>query len=116
MFARMQVFHKMDSMLKDSAYGAELEALRRSTHDAQPQPDVPATHKGGGGGSDSDASEEDSQVSTSEALDMLRQVRPTSSCSPPPRLLSMFDSPLPARCIAPLQRMDEVMNFTFAVS
>ncbi|EIE18289.1 protein phosphatase 2C [Coccomyxa subellipsoidea C-169] len=76
----VEVFHKMDSMLKDSAYGAELEALRRSTHDAQPQPD-------------------DSQVSTSEALDMLRQVLPTSSCSPPPRLLSMFNSPLPARCI-----------------
>lgn len=73
----MQVFHKMDSMLKDATYGAELEALRRSTHDAQPQPDVAAGV--GGGASDPDASEEDSQVSTSEALDMLRQVRPTST-------------------------------------
>lgn len=73
----MQVFHKMDSMLKDATYGAELEALRRSTHDAQPQPDVAAGV--GGGASDADASEEDSQVSTSEALDMLRQVRPTST-------------------------------------
>lgn len=58
----------MDSMLKDAAYSAELEAMRRSSHDAPP-PEPPSA---AAGGSDS---EEDSQVSTSEALDMLRQVQ-----------------------------------------
>lgn len=78
----VQVFHRMDSMLKDAAYGAELEALRRNNTDGQgAQPDTPAGAGANGTPNDTDASEEDSQVSTSEALDMLRQVRPTRSCS-----------------------------------
>lgn len=72
----------MDSMLKDASYSAELEALRRNCTDAHPLPETSANSGGGGATSaaDADASEEDSQVSTSEALDMLRQVRaPTFS-------------------------------------
>jgi hypothetical protein len=55
-------------MLKDAAYSAELEAMRRASHDTS-HPDITSTAPGPPG------SEEDSQVSTSEALDMLRQVR-----------------------------------------
>lgn len=59
----------MDSMLKDTNYTAELDALRRSTHDAAP------TDTAGSAGTGAEQGEEDGQVSTSEALDMLRQVR-----------------------------------------
>ena len=56
-------------MLKDTNYTAELDALRRSTHDAAP------TDTAGSAGTGAEQGEEDGQVSTSEALDMLRQVR-----------------------------------------
>ena len=65
---RMQVFHRMDSMLKDTNYTAELDALRRNAHDtAAADMQVSATNH-------TENAEEDGQVSTSEALDMLRQV------------------------------------------
>ena len=56
-------------MLKDTNYTAELDALRRSTHDAAP------TDTAVSAGAGAEQGEEDGQVSTSEALDMLRQVR-----------------------------------------
>jgi hypothetical protein len=60
----------MDSMLKDANYTAELDALRRNTHDtAAADMQVGATNH-------TENTEEDGQVSTSEALDMLRQVGP----------------------------------------
>ena len=69
----------MDTMLKDASYSAELEELRRSGHDALPAEGGGGAGGGPGGGGEGggggDASEEDSQVSTSEALDMLRQAR-----------------------------------------
>ncbi len=97
-----QVFHRMDSMLKDAAYGAELEALRRNNTDGHgAQPDTPAGAGTNGTPNDTDASEEDSQVSTSEALDMLRQVRPTRSlllsfCMRVLCMLVCYDGP---RCV-----------------
>ena len=65
----VQVFHRMDSMLKDTNYTAELDALRRTTHDAA------VSDMQTGGQNHFEHGEEDGQVSTSEALDMLRQVR-----------------------------------------
>ena len=56
-------------MLKDTNYTAELDALRRSTHDAPPTDTAASAATG------AEQGEEDGQVSTSEALDMLRQVR-----------------------------------------
>ena len=56
-------------MLKDTNYTAELDALRRTTHDAA------VSDMQTGGQHHFEHSEEDGQVSTSEALDMLRQVR-----------------------------------------
>ncbi len=64
----MQVFHRMDSMLKDTNYTAELDALRQTTHDAA------ASEMQTNAQNHADQGEEDGQVSTSEALDMLRQV------------------------------------------
>ena len=64
----LQVFHRMDSMLKDTNYTAELDALRRTTHDAA------VSDMQTGGQNHFEHNEEDGQVSTSEALDMLRQV------------------------------------------
>ena len=58
----------MDSMLKDTNYTAELDALRQTTHDAAAS-DMQTNAQNHG-----DQGEEDGQVSTSEALDMLRQV------------------------------------------
>jgi hypothetical protein len=67
-YLRMQVFHRMDSMLKDTNYTAELDALRRNAHEtAAADMQVGATNH-------TENAEEDGQVSTSEALDMLRQV------------------------------------------
>ena len=69
----------MDSMLKDGQYHAELEELRRNAMDAPADRGAPGVGAGLGGNEGmggGDASEEDSQVSTSEALDMLRQARP----------------------------------------
>lgn len=64
-------------MLKDTNYTAELDALRRNTHDAG------GSDMSAGGSSYSEHHEEDIQVSTSEALDMIREVRPTTQpCSP----------------------------------
>lgn len=79
----MQVFHKMDSMLKDTNYTAELDALRQTTHDAA------ASEMQTGAQNHADQSEEDGQVSTSEALDMLRQVgAPGRAVWPPTAPLS----------------------------
>ena len=64
----MQVFHRMDSMLKDTNYTAELDALRRTPHDTA------SSEMQTGAQSHNEQGEEDGQVSTSEALDMLRQV------------------------------------------
>jgi hypothetical protein len=67
----------MDSMLKDATYHGELEELRRNAADAPPSADGTGGPGTGSAatGAPGDASEEDSQVSTSEALDMLRQAR-----------------------------------------
>jgi len=61
----------MDRMLKDEAYRSELDALRRRGDGA------PEAGAGGprGGGEPADADEEDGPVSTTEALNMLRQAR-----------------------------------------
>ncbi|CAL5228991.1 g12230 [Coccomyxa viridis] len=64
----VEVFHRMDSMLKDTHYTAELDALRQTTHDAA------ASEMQSNAQNHADQGEEDGQVSTSEALDMLRQV------------------------------------------
>ena len=69
----MQVFHRMDSMLKDTNYTAELDALRRTPHDTA------GSEMQAGAQSHNEQAEEDGQVSTSEALDMLRQVGQCSS-------------------------------------
>ena len=58
----------MDSMLKDTNYTAELDALRQTTHDAA------ASEMQTGVQHHAEQGDEDGQVSTSEALDMLRQV------------------------------------------
>lgn len=55
-------------MLKDTHYTAELDALRQTTHDAA------ASEMQSNAQNHADQGEEDGQVSTSEALDMLRQV------------------------------------------
>ena len=78
-YLRMQVFHRMDSMLKDTNYTAELDALRRNAHEtAAADMQVGATNH-------TENAEEDGQVSTSESLDMLRQV---GSCQLHSSLLS----------------------------
>ncbi len=65
----------MDRMLKDEAYRPELDALRRRG-DGAPDAGAGGPRGGGGGGDAADADEEDGPVSTSEALNMLRQARP----------------------------------------
>ena len=64
----------MDRMLKDEAYRSELDALRRRGDGAPEAGGGPR----GGGGDPADGDEEDGPVSTSEALNMLRQARPPS--------------------------------------
>ena len=71
----VQVFHRMDRMLKDEAYRSELDALRRRGDGAPEAGGGPR----GSGGDPADADEEDGPVSTSEALNMLRQARPPSA-------------------------------------
>ena len=89
-----QVFHKMDSMLKDATYHGELEELRRNAVDAPPAEAGAGAGAGAGGSAPGDAGEEDSQVSTSEALDMLRQARALRCVLPPgPVLLAGALSP-----------------------